>query len=158
MNTEDFVTYEQAIALKELGFNEKCLHYYEDCEEDPIILDNCYSGDEVLLSDLYYSYNTEDSRRFYDAPTLAQAQKWLRKEKGLVVCPCPEAIFINDIENRKNQMWKHNGWICDILIIKENNELTNGSDVDGENGKLFTSYEEALSAGITECLNFLKKW
>lgn len=28
MNTEDFVTYQQALALKKLGFREKCLYHY----------------------------------------------------------------------------------------------------------------------------------
>ena len=29
MNIEDFVTYEQAVKLKKVGFNWECNHYYD---------------------------------------------------------------------------------------------------------------------------------
>lgn len=35
--TKEFIPYEQALELKELGFNEQCFAYY-DCERDLIVV------------------------------------------------------------------------------------------------------------------------
>ena len=75
MNTEDFVTFEQALALKKLGFCEEAIGKYVDCPNDPTLFNGM----------LYQSWNLEKDEIL--APTLAQAQKWLRKEKKLSIEP-----------------------------------------------------------------------
>ena len=68
MNRE-FVTYEQALALKELGFNESCFGKY----------DIYGSFDHKLF---YYNHDSETSLNC-SAPTFSQAFRWLREKYGL---------------------------------------------------------------------------
>jgi len=65
--TQEFIPYEQALALKELGFDEPCVGYYEN---DVLIL--CY-----------------DSKQDYElllncaAPLYQQAFRWFREKYNL---------------------------------------------------------------------------
>ncbi len=63
------VTFEQAKALKELGFDEYLDIYYD--------IDNCLNS----------CYSDEAKPRKYDAPTLELVAKWLREEKEIFICP-----------------------------------------------------------------------
>ena len=64
--TQEFVPYEQALALKELGFDEHCFGYY--------------SEGELILN----SHTNNHMQRFrYSAPTFSQAFRWLREKYGL---------------------------------------------------------------------------
>ena len=88
MNTEDFVTYETALTLKKLGFREECLYYYKHHRLIPNEFMNDSGYYYILLKDLYRSMNSEnpDQGDICDAPTLAQVQEWLRKEKKKTSC------------------------------------------------------------------------
>lgn len=93
MTHEDYVTFEQAQALKELGFDWECNHYYHLYDE---------------LSTLSTLPEFENSNKFdknWSAPTLAQARKWLFKTYDVSIEPyskkhCSEwwvaVNFIND--------------------------------------------------------------
>lgn len=146
MNKEDFITYEQAVKLKKLGFKERCYQHYDT---SGIIQDNCYICNQVyqwvISSNLYISNNEYTQRcglssekSICDAPTLAQAQKWLRKEKKLSVEPMSSDTDAQD--------WEY-------LLVDRRIEFANFH----YNHKHYASYEEALSAGITECLKLLEK-
>lgn len=79
---EDFVTFELAVKLKEKGFREGCLRYYdatdmEYCNESPLYCN------KMLVS--YNSFNDTWHIDFIDAPTISQVLKWLRKEKKIHV-------------------------------------------------------------------------
>ena len=68
MNTleKEFVPYEQALALKELGFDEPCFGYY--------------SEGELILN----SHTNNHMQRFrYSAPTFSQAFRWFREKHNL---------------------------------------------------------------------------
>lgn len=67
---EDFVTFEQAVKLKELGFDWECISKYN--EEHKFVI--CAKFRDNNQSDWDIS-----------APTLSQAQKWLREVKGIDV-------------------------------------------------------------------------
>ncbi len=68
MNKE-FIPYEQALALKELGFDEPCLGYY---------IDNKFE----FFADVR-SCNTNSEFGFYPtAPTYQQAFRWFREKYG----------------------------------------------------------------------------
>lgn len=125
MNTEDFVTYEQALALKKLGFDLKTEYYSSKL-----------TG--INFSNVPENFNNTFVNGVCSVPTLAQAQKWLRKEKKYSV----EAFF-ERIKDSKEQ-WSY--FISNIL----------NSSQDGQSIGYFYSYEEALSAGITECLKLLE--
>ena len=121
---EDVVTYEQAMVLKELGFDEICTHYYFHDGRKPTLYLNphCFEG----------KTNFKDNKSC-NAPTLAQAQKWLRK-KGYSVEP---------------MLCSSKTYRCDIYRIIDFKHMT-------YNIINKSSYEEALSAGITECLKILE--
>lgn len=88
MNMEDFVTYEQALTLKELGFIEDCLYLYSS---DGELLDKHKSNsDDVGVNDLYSSHNEllfqkGVNTKLCDAPTLGQVQEWLRRKKNIFI-------------------------------------------------------------------------
>ena len=90
---EGFVTYELAVKLREKGFREKCLAYY-DVEDNVGLLYNTQYTDEALpcqYTDLLQSHNTgeaetqpDDSGNCVDAPTISQVMRWLRKKKIII--------------------------------------------------------------------------
>ena len=67
---KDFVTYEQALELKELGFDEPCFGYYGDNQE--LIWKSDYTpwvnSERMLIDD-----------KFCSAPTFSQAFRWFRE-------------------------------------------------------------------------------
>ena len=66
MLEKEFVPYEQALALKELGFDEPCFGYY--------------SEGELILN----SHTNNHMQRFrYSAPTFSQAFRWVREKHNL---------------------------------------------------------------------------
>lgn len=103
---EDFVTLEIAKKLKEKGFRDKCLAYY-DVEDNVGLLYNTQYTDEVLpcqYTDLLQCHNTgeaetqsDDSGFCVDAPTISQVLKWLREEKGYHICIGYDGIYSYDV-------------------------------------------------------------
>ena len=69
MITEDYVSYEVAKLLKEKGFDEKTLSYYED---------------NVLCHGDWFEWNRSPLGHIA-APTLQLAMKWLREEKRISI-------------------------------------------------------------------------
>ena len=131
---EDFVTYEQALALKKLGFKEECFYHYDYNNPDDVIPNNDI---DITLSanDFKISYNIFElyNEIRYDAPTLTQVQKWFRVKHKQSIEPKYDI---------------HQWWCC----------ITNMSTSDWYDlDKSYASYEEALSAGITLCLKLLEK-
>lgn len=90
----EFVSFSIAKKLKEKGFKEKCLAYY-DVEDNVGLLYNTQYSDEALpcqYTDLLQCHNTgeaetqpDDSENCVDAPTISQVLKWLREEKKIFV-------------------------------------------------------------------------
>jgi hypothetical protein len=64
--TKEFVPYEEALVLKELGFDELCLGYY-----------TIYSDGEVKL------FTSDKGFRNLEAPTFSQAFRWFREKYNL---------------------------------------------------------------------------
>lgn len=128
-----FVTFEQAQALYELGFPQETEELYAVCD---------YCCDD---SDDYITYNKGDLIEGYcgrfaakdviSAPSLELAAKWFREEKLI-------HIFITHL-NADTNWWEYNI------------ETINGNFV--EHGKMYKSYDEALSAGIDSIIKLLKK-
>ena len=126
-NNEDYVSFEQAVKLKELGFDWDCNHWYHPLETDKII--ECQT---------YCNHNSFE--RPYSAPTLYQAQKWLR-EKEIEVGVFAE--FDGELQTGK--------WVW--LMRKFNTHLYDTVFPEDIN---YDTYEQALSAGIDEALELLK--
>lgn len=121
---EDFVTFEQAVQLKELGFDWQCNYWYHPLETEKII--ECQT---------YCNHNSFE--RPYSAPTLSQAQKWLR-EKGIIIL----VLATSNLETGASYYY---------YIFKEK------SLDDIEADAVYSTYEQALSAGIDKAIELLKE-
>lgn len=122
MMHEDFVTFEQAAKLKELGFDWKCMKGYAHYPNESV---RTFNAQEENI-------NGEYNEWCYSAPTLAQAQKWLREVKKLLI----------EVGYRSYKKWS-------------------GTVSDFRNGRIYTAiddnntYEEAISEGIDKALERL---
>ena len=88
MNTnyeKDFVPYEQALALKELGFDEKCFGYFG--------VEN-----ELMVSVSWNSDFNLQRRNFISAPLFQQAFRWFREKHNIDAWVQP---FVSEKQNGK---------------------------------------------------------
>lgn len=123
MKTTDFCPYELSKKLKECGFDEPCSGKYVDCPKDPTLFRRMG----------YQAWNLEKDEVI--APSLYEAQKWLREKKHLSVEP-----YANIVAN-----FNYN--IADLESF---------ADSKGQ-GIGYESYECALAAGISASLELIKK-
>lgn len=141
---EDFVTYEQAVKLKELGFDWKV----RACYLQKFILDTDsphYTEPKFLHNDAMrkrWTTNYNDNRcgggtgKFYcSAPTLAQAAKWIRN-KGLFI-----HIYLH-----LDDCWRFE--LQDVNYIDK-------YIYEPEVGLWWKTYENALSEGINRAIDLL---
>lgn len=129
---DHYVTYEQAVKLKELGFDWKCYQYYIRFADDGEI--RRWHASEPDNNNARLSRNEVSS-----APRLDQAQAWLREVKG---------IAINVIAHDGGQYH----W-CEVYLpnFKEDGYRW----WEYREHPLMDSFEEALSAGIDKALELL---
>ena len=133
---EDYVSFEQAKALKKLGFDWKCFSYYRPTGD----IDFCYYNFEDCIQRADYNNERYQPSSFYNieasAPSLSQAQKWLRKEKGIIV----QSSFIQ---------------ACDESIVFESGMCVNTTRyiIPPASKK----YEEALRKAIDCALKYIKE-
>ena len=127
----DFVSFEIAKKLKEKGFREECLCHYVD-------VDLVYNIESPIANNqLLFCHNKYDNiwhRDNYDAPTISQVLKWLRKEKKIYL----ELVIVVDTE-----------YMCDIYKIDERPIECLGST------EYFKTPEQAALAGIEYVLDNL---
>lgn len=84
---EQFVPYEQALALKELGFNEECFGCYFHNNTNTV---------EYNPDGLPFNHNNRNSR--ISAPLWQQAFDWFRDKHNLPVCLLPYIATKKDWE------------------------------------------------------------
>lgn len=146
----EFVTFEIAKKLKEKGFREKCLAYY-DCDDNVGLQYNTEYTDNATpcqYTDLLQSHNTEtmtsqldDSENCVDAPTISQALKWFRD-----VMKAEIETFLYD--------GTYSYYIKSVAQIDEDDrfhQCLNDDTTDEE----YETYEEAAIAGINYYLDNL---
>lgn len=129
MNKE-FIPYEQALALKELGFDEPCLYYYttgvnelfEECEI-ALCEFEYYNGDRKNSDEQHYT----PSKRI-TAPLYQQAFRWFREVHGIDSMLEPNT-------------GKKEGWYFYVITYGDSGNL----------GLNYKTYEEAE----LDCLNKL---
>ena len=134
LTEKDYCDYDTCVALKELGFRERCVAYYDTADNVGLLFNTQYTCDVIPCQycDLLESRNSATEYEV-DAPTLYEAQKWLREEKNIHI----EILF------------QPATWTCKIYNLK-NYEYIKGYT-------FFVSYEEALSVGIKEAVKILKE-
>ena len=151
---ENFVSYNSALKLKELGFDEPCLAYYllpEIERTGEIILHYCARGKEILKNEDWswvyqnfpmfrkylkaehcYKYSLNRSKIYATAPLLQQAQKWLREKHD---------IHIVIQTGVGNSIW----WSYQLIEISTNDLIF---DKEGSFNTFESALEEALSKSL----------
>jgi hypothetical protein len=86
---KEFVPYELALRMKQLGFNEPCLGYYTHNEK------LCsYGSNEINIECLFCTH--KDIYKTYSlAPTFSQVFRWFREKHGLYGIPEERALLNN---------------------------------------------------------------
>ena len=102
---KQFVTYEIALKLKELGFNKECLAYYNN-PPYPDLMHNC----ENVMESNFIIENIGNSLK---APLWQQVIDWLREKQNICIDIEPitfddEPTYIFEIINLKNGMLLNN--------------------------------------------------
>lgn len=75
---KEFVPYEQALALKELGFDEECLVLYDGRNSNEIYFNSVRDG-----SGDYRPFKSNDKLGWIGAPLYQQAFRWFREKHDL---------------------------------------------------------------------------
>ena len=130
--TEEFVTLETAKLLKEKGFDETCEYCILDQDDDVIGASRgCIINEKIVRH--------KNIKNAIPITSLYQAQKWLRETKNLHICVYNCACGYG------------------YELSKANNGTHIASSVyEGTNdGEEWDTYEEALEAGIKECLKLI---
>ena len=138
LTEKDYCDYDTCVALKELGYKVPTSAFYIPNDTTLYFISNPMRGGFVI--DCFYSHNSlrEDvvSADWIDAPTMWEAQKWLRENKNMDV-----NAFYDNIDAT---------WRFYILEI-------DSPDLSGTYAykDAFMSYEEALLEGIKEAVKIL---
>jgi hypothetical protein len=125
---KEFVTYEQALALKELGFDEKCFKWYHN----PDLL----TDDEVFL--IYNNYN----ELFAFAPLKQQLFRWFREKYNMLAC-----VY----SNASGFLYEYHD------TIGGTHRFDSGFTGDCEYSGAFTTYEKAENAAIDKLIEIAKQ-
>ena len=128
---KEFVPYEEALALKELGFDEPCFGYSDNkgklhynTNGRPVVKDWIWVDNQILPTDMVL------------APTFSQAFRWFREKKVLGL--------VNPIDD-----W--NSWSYSILA-----EDCMSPFFEMEHGDEYKSYEEAEIACLKKLIELAK--
>lgn len=136
METNDHVSYELAKKLKKCGFDEPCDHYYCAFDNET---DVRFWGIHPAQSQ--NGFTDPDGKVIADAPLLSHVQKWLREKKEIDVlvynCACGYTWEVSRAMNGTG-----------LILFDE--------EGDDKNSGCWTSYEGALSAGISAALELIK--
>ena len=136
---KEFISYEQALALKELGFDEPCIGWY-----------NPQVNYKKVTTDKYWAFHlTGEWENFKPAPLKQQAFRWFREKHNFWV-----EIKVEDNVKLGEQTfyWSIFG---EYKTLNEKSIIRclTDSDVDG---KTFKTYEEAESACLDKLIEIVK--
>ena len=140
LTEKDYCDYETCVALKELGCKVPTSAYYMPNNNQLIFVSNPFRGGYVI--DCFYSHNSLPkyvmTANYIDAPTMWEAQKWLREEKNIIV-----EVFVDDDSDTPITYNIHKDGEC----------------VSHHHGKYWSvkEWSEALSEGIKETVRLLKE-
>ncbi len=130
---KDFIPYEQALELKELGFDEKCLgRFVEHYNQIKWIL----NSDDF---DNWWTENSEDLK--VPSPLYQQAFRWFREKYSLHA----------DIGEESDWEENNESWSFDIYKYKLGN-----NDAMISNCETFNIYEEAELACLNKLIEIVK--
>ena len=122
----NFIPYEQALELKELGFNEDCFAYYRLNTWD------AYFKPAKMELFLHHCYG-DDHGHGVNAPLWQQAFEWFRKKYYFNICNLIDFTFLVSVDDRFIEQVQ-NGFLP----------------------KKFTSYESAQLACLKQLIKIYK--
>jgi hypothetical protein len=130
---KEFVQYEEALKLKELGFHEPCFGYFNVTE---------YLG----IGSFVFGKCDKDTIDGYGyhvllRPTFQQAFRWFREKHGLIGLP------------RRDSSRNYNGWW--FQIFRQNIESENPIELYELNFMNFDAYEDAESVCLKRLIEIL---
>ena len=143
---KEFCTYEQALALKELGFDEPCLAFYDGKNAESFYFNNIRdaSGD-------YIPFQKHDRLKWFGAPTFSQAFRWFREKYNLHA----EITWSPSYEYEPGQ-WSDAIYEITIVNVSYTKEWEAESpDMQRANGRQL-SYEEAENACLDKLIEIVK--
>lgn len=142
MNKE-FIPYEQALALKELGFDEPCFCYYDPNGKFHIV------GNPLnynFKSDIPEPFKLKNPKpKDISAPTFSQAFRWFREKYVLLGFIEPA----NGYEDKSLFAF----YICD----DEQNIVDDSHSYSKDSSLHFKTYEEAELACLIKLIELVKK-
>jgi hypothetical protein len=125
--TKEFIPYEQALALKELGFDEPCFGYYKPNGELGYI-------ENHILKDFPYLAKNSEWQDLVAAPTFSQAFRWFREKYNM-------ASFIQRFEG-------------DVFDYEINSDIF--KEVTDFGDGYFDTYEEAELTCLKKLIQIVK--
>ena len=129
--TKEFVTYEQAVALRDIGFDYGCLAQYGDTEEG--------IGFEIWNDENYHMWENS-----VGAPLKQQVLRFFR-----------EKYYYHIVITNTNGLGKSKGFGYEISIQDSNDVLADYGSIY-HNEPWLETYEEAESACIDKLIEILK--
>lgn len=135
MEKEDYVSLNVAKRLQKRGFKEPCYATYIMVFDDSFTL---RVGDIKTESVYLSKIPSKGIQLQYLAPTLYEAQKWLREKHNIHV----------RVDNNAS------GWFYSFFKADNGTFISDYDDNGPNDGGCWDSYEEALNDGIMNALNF----
>ena len=141
--TKEFVTYEQALALKELGFDEPCFAFWEAEFSKPMKQLGKLDNNGNLLREKTYSAIITDYPEYVLAPLKQQVFRWFREKYRFE----PNIIF----REYYYEYGDKNVYEVNIESNIDSDFCLNITPLEG-----FKSYDEAESACIDKLIELVK--
>ena len=135
---KEFISYEQALELKELGFDEECLFAYYGKSD----LSNFKESDYELCGDRHNSSFKEDGR--VSAPLYQQVFRWFREKYQLsswIYTSYDEKFYYSILKDKRFMISE----FYTVTKIKIPN-------------KIYNTYEESELACLNKLIRIVKKY
>ena len=130
---KEFIPYSEALALKELGFDEPCVQAY-------------HTNGENELSAFYSNPNIVDEwlkkLPLIKAPLYQQAFRWFKEKYKLMLCitPCSDGEYIFTLYDLNK---------CDLEVFVEDIEIMESEDS-------YEFFEDAELEGLKKLIEIVK--
>ena len=160
---KEFIPYSEALALKELGFDEPCFtkfeNYFNRTKLEPIIAtlalnspyENEYNGyDQKIINDntrrwFFTGYKNsikDHNQNILSAPLYQQAFRWFKEKYKLMSCitPCSDGEYIFTLYDLNK---------CDLEVFVEDIEIMESEDS-------YEFFEDAELEGLKKLIEIVK--
>jgi len=136
---KEFIPYEQALALKKLGFDEPCFGWYDS------------EYQEILNYDHTHNYCGWLNGNHCTAPTFSQAFRWFREKYNISY----SIDWMSRSSEFYNGYYVHFRGINDNKINQENFIVLN-DELPSKGYKVYKTYEEAELACLIKLIEIVK--